>query len=107
MGRLTSFRVDPVAAYQIDEIYDYSRKLWGAEQAERYIRGLFEHFEAISDRQVVWRPIPAGFGVPGFYSRYVQHYVYWRIRSEQSVAIFSVLHVRMQQAVRLSRAVES
>jgi toxin ParE1/3/4 len=103
---LTRFRVDPVAAHQIDEIYDYSRRHWGAEQAEHYVHGLFEHFDAISDRRVTWRPIPAGFGVPGFYSRYVQHFVYWRTRSDGNVAIFSVLHVRMQQAVRLSRAAE-
>ena len=100
---MSPFSVDPVAARQIDEVYDYSRRHWGAEQAERYVHGMFEHFGAISEQRVIWRAIPAAFGIAGFYSRYERHYVYWKRHSDHGIAIFAVLHVRMQQAVRLRR----
>ncbi|MBO9712716.1 MAG: type II toxin-antitoxin system RelE/ParE family toxin [Sphingomonas sp.] len=41
---MSGFQVDPIAAGQIDEIYDYTRHRWGANQAERYIHGLVERF---------------------------------------------------------------
>ncbi len=103
---MSGVEVDPVAAHQIDEIYDYSRRLWGAEQADRYVTGLFAHFEAVSERRVRWRAIPPAFGIAGYYSRYGRHFVYWKPHVDRGIAIFSVLHERMQQAVRLSRTIE-
>ena len=35
-------RVQEAASHRLDEIYRYTRDQWGAEQAERYITGLFE-----------------------------------------------------------------
>ncbi len=40
-------RVQAAASLRLDEIYRYTRKRWGAEQADRYIVGLFEAFDQI------------------------------------------------------------
>ncbi|HWL47685.1 MAG TPA: type II toxin-antitoxin system RelE/ParE family toxin, partial [Sphingomonadaceae bacterium] len=78
----------------------YTRDTWGEEQAVHYIRGLFERFGAIAARKVPWRPVPAEFGVDGFYSRYEYHYIYWGLLSDGGVGIVTVLHERMHQIDR-------
>ncbi|HEY2659652.1 MAG TPA: type II toxin-antitoxin system RelE/ParE family toxin [Caulobacteraceae bacterium] len=47
---MTSFRVQDGAGRRLDQIYTYIRDTWGEAQAERYIGGLFEQFEAIAAR---------------------------------------------------------
>ena len=48
---MSSYRVQDGASHRLDEIYSYTRDTWGEAQAERYIRGLFERFEAIAARR--------------------------------------------------------
>jgi toxin ParE1/3/4 len=97
---MVEFRVSPAAGLRIDAIYDYGRKRWGEEQAKAYIHGLFAHFSAIVEHRIIWRPIPAELEVSGYYARYERHYVYWRILSDGSVGIVTVLHERMHQIAR-------
>ncbi|TNE34256.1 MAG: type II toxin-antitoxin system RelE/ParE family toxin [Alphaproteobacteria bacterium] len=97
---MAAFRVQDRAGRRLDEIYVYTRDNWGEEQAARYIRGLFERFDEIAARKVPWRPVPAEFGVDGFYCRYEHHYIYWRVLSDGTVGIVTVLHERMHQLDR-------
>lgn len=98
---MSRFRVGVRAGRQIDEIYRYTAERWGDAQAERYIRGLFDQFEAIAGQQSPWRAIPAEFGVEGFFRRYESHFIYWRLLSDGMVGFVAVLHVRMHQIRRL------
>ncbi len=93
-------RVQEAASHRIDEIYRYTRDRWGAEQAGRYITGLFEAFERIDSRGVASRPIPAAFGVEGYCFRYERHVVYWRRLSDGDIGIVTILHKRMHQIER-------
>jgi toxin ParE1/3/4 len=63
---MKGFVVQRVAGDRLDEIYVYTRDAWGEAQAERYIKGMFDRFEAIAARAFPWRPIPAEFEVSGF-----------------------------------------
>ena len=96
-----TFRVQEAASHRIDEIYRYTRDRWGADQAEVYIRGLFEAFAAIATRQVASRPVPAEFGVSGYVFRYRSHFVYWKRLESGDVGIVTVLHQRMHQVGRV------
>ncbi len=78
----------------------HTRDVWGEEQASRYIRSLFARFEEIASRKTPWRAIPAEFGVNGFYSRHDHHYIYWRLLSDGTIGIVTVLHERMHQLDR-------
>lgn len=40
---MPAVRIREAASFRIDEIYHYSRDRRGAEQADRYIRGLILH----------------------------------------------------------------
>ncbi|MCC2596056.1 type II toxin-antitoxin system RelE/ParE family toxin [Pusillimonas sp. MFBS29] len=89
------------ASWRLDDIYRYMHKRWGAQQAERYIRGLFEAFEGIATHQTVSRTIPATFGIDGYFFRYERHFVYWRRLSNGDIGIVTMLHEKMHQIGRL------
>lgn len=97
---MSAWRVLDSAEHRLDEIYLHTLDHWGEVQAERYIRGLFDRFAAIAARQVTWRTIPAEFGIDGYVGRYERHYVYWKLLSDGSVGIVTVLHERMHQIAR-------
>lgn len=90
-------RVQEAASVRLDEIYRYTRDRWGADQADRYLTDLFATFELIVSHGVASRPIPAEFGVEGFYFRHEHHFVYWRRLSDGDIGIVSILHERMHQ----------
>jgi toxin ParE1/3/4 len=98
---VTVVRIQEAASHRLDEIYRYTRDRWGTEQADRYIVGLFEAFDGIDTHAVTSRPVPAEFGVQGYFFRYERHVVYWRRLSNGDVGIVTVLHERMHQMDRL------
>lgn len=97
---MTTYRVQRAAGHRLDQIYLYTRETWGEAQAERYIRGIFERFEAIAARRFPWRPVPAEFGVDGYVCRYEKHFIYWKLLGDGAVGIATVLHERMHQRDR-------
>lgn len=97
---MSGYRVQSGAAARIDAIYRNSVEIWGENQAERYIRGLFDRFEAIAARRFPWRRLPAEFGVDGYVCRYGRHLIYWKLLGDGSVGIVTVLHDRMHQIER-------
>lgn len=97
---MSAVRVQEAASHRLDEIYRYTRSRWGSEQADSYITGLFEAFDRIDTHGVVSKPIPAEFGVEGYFFRYERHFVYWRRLSNGEVGIVTILHERMHQMDR-------
>ncbi|WP_028228450.1 type II toxin-antitoxin system RelE/ParE family toxin [Paraburkholderia ferrariae] len=93
-------RIQDAASFRLDEIYRYTRDRWGAQQAERYISGLFHAFGGIASHHTTSRPIPAAFGVQGYFFRYERHVVYWRHLSNGDIGIVTILHERMHQIER-------
>jgi plasmid stabilization system protein ParE len=97
---MAAVRIQEAASHRLDEIYRYTRERWGVEQADRYITGLFAAFDRIETRGVTSKPIPAEFGVDGYFFRYERHFVYWRRLSDGDVGIVTILHERMHQIDR-------
>ena len=91
-----AIRVQEAASVRLDEIYRYTRDQWGEAQAETYITGLFDAFAKIETRGVS-RPVPAEFGVEGYFFRYERHFVYWKRLSNGDIGIVTILHERMHQ----------
>ena len=94
---MAAVRIQEAATHRLDEIFQHTRNRWGPDQAERYITGLFEAFGKIESHGVVSRPIPAEFGVDGFFFRYERHFVYWRNLLNGDIGIVTILHERMHQ----------
>lgn len=97
---MAAIRIQEAASHRLDEIYRYTRDHWGEKQADRYINGLFATFDKIESHGVVSRPVPAEFGVDGFFFRYERHVVYWRRLSNGDIGIVTLLHERMHQIGR-------
>lgn len=95
-----TIRVQEAASHRLDEIYRYTRDRWGGEQANSYMTGLFEAFDNIDTHGVVSKPVPAEFGVEGYFFRYERYFVYWRRLSNGDVGIVTILHERMHQMDR-------
>jgi len=93
-------RVQASASCRLDEIYRYTRERWGKPQADRYITGLFAAFDGIETHKTLSRPIPAEFGVDGYYFRCGRHFVYWRRLANGDIGIVTILHERMHQMDR-------
>ena len=91
------FKVENSASFRLDEIYQYTLREWGENQAKEYIKGLFDVFEKIVKNQALSHPIPAEFNVDGFYVKYKKHFVYWKILQNGEVGIVTILHERMHQ----------
>ena len=53
------------------------------------------------------RPIPAEFGVNGYFCRYERHYVYWKKLGNGDIGIVTILHERMHQIDRFRGDFES
>lgn len=92
--------IQEAASWRLDEIYRYTCDRWGTEQADRYIIGLFEAFDGIDTHRTSSRPVPAEFGIEGYFFRYERHFVYWRRLSSGDVGIVTILHERMHQIDR-------
>ncbi|WAI84844.1 MULTISPECIES: type II toxin-antitoxin system RelE/ParE family toxin [Achromobacter] len=92
--------IQEAASWRLDEIYRYTRDRWGTDQADRYITGLFDAFEGIDTHRTSSKPLPAEFGIDGYFFRYERHFVYWRRLSNGDIGIVTLLHERMHQIDR-------
>jgi toxin ParE1/3/4 len=97
---MAAVRIQEIASLRLDAIYRYTRDRWGQEQADHYITGLFAAFERIETHEVLSKPIPAEFGVEGFFFRYQRHFLYWRRLGNADIGIVTILHERMHQIDR-------
>lgn len=97
---MAAIRIQASASLRLDAIYRFTRDRWGAEQADRYITGLFAAFERIGTHGTASRPVPAEFGVQGYVFRDEHHFVYWRWLANGDIGIVTILHERMHQIDR-------
>ena len=96
------FRVSASASQQLDEIYRYTRRTWTDAQANKYLDGLFDHFDAIASGKIKGRLVQAEYGVTGYCAPYERHVVYWKLLADGTVGIAEILHVRMNAGDRLA-----
>ena len=98
---MTAFRIEPRANRRLDEIYDYTADIWGEDQADLYIAGLFDEFARIARRDVPWRALPRSFGLDAYHYRWRRHVIYWKAGPDGDIRILSILHEKMDQMHRL------
>lgn len=92
---MTRYHLSPLAKEQVAEIYSYTHSIWGRAQADRYYNQIFDCFDAIAARRVVWRRIGAEFDADGYFCRCEHHFLYWRVTSDDQLRIVAILHERM------------
>lgn len=95
------YKIYKPALARIDDIYDYTSKQWGEQQAQSYIIGLYETFEKVNKGEAQSRKIDNINGIDGYMTRYEKHFIYWRKGPDGSARICSVLHQSMDIRNRL------
>jgi len=91
------FKIESAASFRLDENYQYTLHEWGENQAKIYVNGLFDVFEKIVKKQVLSHPVPAEFGVNGFYVKYKKYFIYWKYLESGEVGVVTILHGQMHQ----------
>jgi toxin ParE1/3/4 len=99
-------KIYPVAKERLLDIWDYTEKTWGAEQADRYVRELVAAIKAIEGKRHRWRSV-MDEALPGvFFFRHQHHYVFFRELSKGTLGVISILHETMDIPSRLREDLE-
>ena len=110
---MAGFLFFPRADKAQDDIWDYTVDNWGQAQAEKFIRGLHNHLQMLSDKLKPWCELPNSLIVPpnldsaAYFSKYEHHYIFFRTLSKGRIGIMSILHEKSDIPVRLSADLES
>lgn len=90
---MAEYRLTPAARQDLENIWIYTRRQWGAEQANRYTDSLTAAFAELARSP---RSVPACDHIrPGYRRRSVErHMIYFRIM-DYGIAIVRILHDRM------------
>jgi plasmid stabilization system protein ParE len=94
-------KIYPTARRRIVEIWHYTDKTWGEEQADSYVRGLYKFIEKVAGNKHLWRRIDYNDVQGLFFVRYKHHYIFFRELSTGVLGIINVLHESMDIPSRL------
>ncbi len=109
---MAGYRFFPAADKRQDEIWEYTSEQWGEDQAKKYILGLHNHLQRLSNKEIPWQLLPQRLVVPSdlnlsvFFSRYEKHCIFFRELSGNDIGVISILHGAMQVPVRLNEDLE-
>jgi len=86
---------------QQDDIWEYTKNMWGDNQAKEYIYELHAHISKTAAREVIWKEIielNSSFSV--YCTSYKKHVIFFRELSD-GIGIMSILHQAMDIPTRL------
>ena len=87
------------AEADLDDIWNYTERKWGEEQADKYLAGL--NAAIGSDRPRKLRARPIDFVAAGLWRmRYVRHYLYFRY-TDEDIHVERVLHDSMDETLHI------
>jgi len=85
--------LSPRAQLDLDEIWDYTARRWGIEQAEAYIRQLWQDIEAVAANPASGRACPEVKA--GYYKfRSGSHILFFRL-TKRGIDVVRILHGQM------------
>jgi toxin ParE1/3/4 len=97
---MKGYILSPAAQADLGDIWDYSARSWGAEQADRYVLGIRDACEALANGSRQGRPIDDIR--PGYRKLAVaSHFLFYRITDAGLIDVIRILHQRMDVASRL------
>jgi toxin ParE1/3/4 len=98
---MTGYLLSPAAQGDLSEIWDYTTRNWGAEQADRYILGIRGACSALAEGRRRGRAIDDIR--PGYRKLTVRsHFLFYRITDAGMIDVVRILHQRMDVAAHLN-----
>jgi toxin ParE1/3/4 len=91
---VTGYRLSPLAKADLSEIWGYSAKRWGEDQADTYVRLITGVCADLAAGRKVGRSIEA---VRAGYFRHPagSHVIFSRFRDRREIEVIRILHQRM------------
>ena len=89
MSRYVIYKPADVA---LDEIWQYSVKNWGEQQAETYIEGLFDTLQKAANREMFWRKLKEQTMLDAYFVKYQRHYLFFRELEDGLIGVISIIH---------------
>jgi toxin ParE1/3/4 len=94
-------KILPAARARILEIWDYTEKKWGEDQADSYVRGLVDAINGLSEERRRWKPVRDEALTGLFFFHHRHHYIFFRELFPGMVGVISILHENMDLPARL------
>lgn len=91
---MNRYLLSPAAQADLEQIWDYTRDRWGADQAEQYLRELQRAVEGVAANPQIGRQcdeIRPGYRKVAAGS----HTLFYRVNADDVVDVIRVLHQRM------------
>jgi plasmid stabilization system protein ParE len=88
------------------EIWDYTERTWGEEQADNYVRGIVDAATRVQRERFRWRSVGDATLSGVFFFRYEHHYIFFRELSDGTLGVISILHENMDIPSRLKEDAE-
>ena len=89
------------ARRRLIDIWHYTDKTWGEEQAGRYIHGIYKSIEKAANNKHLWQKVDYEKVKGIFFIRHEYHYIFFRELSGGRLGVVSVLHSQMDIPNRL------
>ena len=99
-------KIYPNARRRIIDIWHYTDKTWGEEQADLYVQGLYKAIEKAANNKHLWRNVKHPDLKDIFFLRYEHHYVFFRDLSKDVLGVINVLHESMDIPNRLKEELD-
>jgi plasmid stabilization system protein ParE len=92
-------KIFAAAESRLIEIWDYTFKTWGEDQADAYIRRLVGAIHALDAKRSRWRRVSDKTGL--WFFRHEHHFIFFRELSGGVVGVITVLHESMDIPARI------
>lgn len=92
-----SYIITQQAEQDIDDIFTYSKDVWGVERATHYLQDLHEGLCYLADNRALGKPCSAllpAINKPLFYYMWQRHYVVFR-REKGRLELLALFHNRV------------
>ena len=97
---MTRYLLSPAARADLDEIWDYTARHWGAEQADRYVLAIRDACAALADGGKQGRAVDDIR--PGYRKLAVpSHVLFYRLTDTGLIDVVRILHRRMDVPAQL------
>ena len=100
-GHSVAARIFQTAKERLLEIWDYTERTWGAEQADKYVQSLMEAINRAHDARHAWRPVLDNALIGVYFLRYQHYYIFFRELSSGGLGVINILHENMDIPARL------
>lgn len=104
MPALPAYLLSPLAAEDLEEIFEYTLLNWGEEQFERYRRAITKALDSVAADPMLPGSKARDDLLPGCrFFRVEHHYIVYRYR-EGRVEVGRILHERMNFEIQIAKS---